>query len=141
MIRAKTDYIVIHCSATRPNQDIGVTELRQWHKAKGWSDVGYHRIIKRDGTVQNGRALDAVGAHVSGYNARSVGVCLVGGVGDDWKPASNYTVPQWKALYATVAALVARYPGAKVVGHRDLLEKRTKECPCFDVRPWWEKVR
>lgn len=136
-MRTRTDYIVVHCSATRSAQNIGVTELRQWHKAQGWSDVGYHRIIRRDGTVQNGRALDAVGAHVAGYNAKSVGVCLIGGIDANWKPASNFTPVQMRALRETVAALLVRYPGAKVVGHRDLLVKRTKECPCFDVIPWW----
>jgi hypothetical protein len=81
--RSKTNWIVLHCSATRASQvNIGAKDIRRWHKDKGWADIGYHYVIKRDGTLEKGRALDAVGAHVEGHNSDSVGVCLVGGLND-----------------------------------------------------------
>ena len=135
MARTKTDWIVIHCSATRPIQDIGAKEIRSWHKAKGWTDIGYHYVIRRDGTVEKGRGVDEIGSHVQGRNSRSVGVCMVGGIDDSMRAANNFTRPQWAALKKIVADLVKRYPTARVLGHRDF-PGVSKECPCFDARKW-----
>ena len=121
-------------------QDIGAKEIRQWHKAKGWSDIGYHLVIRRDGRIEKGRALDAIGSHVKGHNANSVGVCMVGGLANDapWGPQNNFTPAQWTALKVMVAGLLKRYPTAKVLGHRDF-PGVAKACPCFDARPWAAK--
>jgi N-acetyl-anhydromuramyl-L-alanine amidase AmpD len=147
-IRARTDLIVIHCSATRGRLPVTAAQIRAWHRARGWSDIGYHRVIARDGTVEAGRPLDAVGAHVAGHNARSVGVCLVGGLDDrTGAPVDNFTPAQWDALRRVVAGLLARYPGARILGHRDLSPDRDRDgvvepgewlkaCPCFDARAW-----
>ncbi|WGL32416.1 endolysin [Escherichia phage PGX1] len=78
--RESTDAIFVHCSATKPNMNWGVREIRQSHKERGFLDVGYHYIIKRDGTVEEGRDEMAVGSHVKGHNHNSIGVCLVGGI-------------------------------------------------------------
>ena len=94
----KINWLVIHTAATRPSMDIGVKEIRQWHKAKGWSDIGYHYVIRRDGRVEKGRPESRVGAHVAGYNRDSIGICLVGGVSENLVPENNYTEAQWKAL-------------------------------------------
>ena len=135
MARRNTDWIVLHCSATRPVQDIGVREIRSWHKAKGWRDVGYHFVIRRDGSVERGRGVDEVGSHVQGRNSRSVGICLVGGIDDNMRAANNFTRQQWAALKTLVADLSKRYPNARVLGHRDF-PGVTKACPCFDARHW-----
>lgn len=135
--RTKTNWIVVHCSATRAVQrNIGVDDIRQWHLQKGWSDIGYHYVIKRDGTLQTGRKEDQIGAHVEGHNTDSIGICMVGGLNDKtFKPENNYTAAQWKTLRALVNTLVKRYPAAKVLGHRDFKGVQ-KACPCFDARPW-----
>lgn len=135
--RTSTDFIAIHCSATRPSQQIDVDDIRKWHKAKGWSDVGYHFVITRTGRVQPGRPEKAVGAHVEGYNGHSIGICLVGGVSeDDFREAeNNFTPAQMKALRNLLVDLRKRYPGAVVQGHRDFPKVR-KACPSFDVREW-----
>ncbi len=139
MSRTSTHHVVIHCSATRAIQDIGAADIRRWHKAKGWSDIGYHLVIRRDGRVEKGRALDAIGSHVKGHNANSVGICLVGGLNNDtYAPEANYTPAQWTALKATVADLLKRYPAARVLGHRDF-PGVAKACPCFDAKPWAAK--
>ena len=77
-MRTRTDFLVVHCSATRPEMDVGVEDIRRWHLAKGWSDIGYHYVITRNGTPQTGRPEGEIGAHVHGYNARSVGINLSG---------------------------------------------------------------
>lgn len=131
------DYIVIHCSATKEDQDIGLEEIRRWHRQRGWLDVGYHYIIRRDGEVQTGRPHDVPGAHARGFNHISLGICLVGGVESDGKtPEMNYTHFQWKELERLVRDLKRLHPDAKVIGHRDL-PNVNKACPCFDVGDWW----
>lgn len=135
MSRKNTNWIVLHCSATRAVQNIGAKEIRSWHKAKGWSDIGYHFVIRRDGTVEKGRSLDAIGSHVQGHNHNSVGVCMVGGIGDDMQPANNFTRQQWAALKVLLADLVKRYPKVSILGHRDFPGVH-KACPCFDARKW-----
>lgn len=130
--RTTTDYLVIHCSATPAKMDVDVKDIREWHKQRGFHDVGYHYIIKRDGTRQVGRTVEEIGAHVVGFNHKSVGVCLVGGMDDlNKKPQDNFTKAQWDCLYLTLQELHTLYPSAVIVGHRDL--NAGKACPSFDV--------
>lgn len=143
----------MHCSATPPEMDIGVDEIRKWHKAQGWSDVGYHYVIRRSGLVELGRALEWQGAHVSGHNHEAIGVCLVGGVkrdpdsdgkddidGPRWdlNPDANFTLAQYASLESTLHALLSRFPGAAVRGHRDF-PGAGRPCPSFDVKAWWSQ--
>lgn len=139
-VRKTTKHIVLHCSATRPNMDIGVKDIRRWHIAQGWDDVGYHYVIRRDGRVEKGRPEQDVGAHVARYNSSSLGICLVGGVNqkDFTKPENNFTAEQWVALRDLLAVLIRKYPDAKVLGHRDF-PGVSKACPCFDARQWATK--
>jgi N-acetylmuramoyl-L-alanine amidase len=141
MMRRSTNWIAIHCSATRPSQDIGAADIRRWHKAQGWRDIGYHFVIRRNGKIEKGRAIDAVGAHVAGFNSSSVGVCMVGGVNqaDYRKPENNFTAAQWASMKKLVADLSARYPKARVRGHRDF-PRVAKACPSFDAIAWAKKA-
>ena len=137
--RKATNWIAVHCSATRPSLDVGVKEIRQWHKAQGWQDIGYHYVIRRDGKVERGRAENLIGSHVAGYNATSVGVCLVGGVSQkDIKPENNFTPEQFASLKTLLKMLTEKYKGAKVRGHRDF-PKVQKACPSFDAIAWAKK--
>lgn len=133
--------LVIHVSATPPSMDIGAAEIRQWHLDKGWSDIGYHWVLRRDGVLELGRDLDGdgnvveeVGAHAYGFNRDSLGLCIVGGVDEDGKPDVNFTQAQWRTLSSWVNTLRGRFLGLEVVGHRDL--DPGKACPCFDVKSW-----
>jgi len=136
--RKETSRIVVHCSATPETMDIGVEEIRKWHRQRGWLDVGYHKIIRRDGTIEDGRPLTAPGAHARGFNHTSVGICLIGGVESDVKkPESNYTHAQWESLEDITRDMLFMYPEAVVVGHRDL-PNVNKACPSFDVLSWWQ---
>lgn len=124
--------IIIHCSATAEGRDFGVADIRRWHKAQGWTDVGYHYVVRLDGTVQEGRALSEPGAHCKGHNAHSIGICYVGGLAADGRtPKDTRTTAQRAALRALVDRLQRQFPAATVHGH---CEFAAKACPCFDVR-------
>jgi len=141
MKRKATNNIVLHCAATRPSQNVGVADIRKWHKERGWSDIGYHFVIRRDGRVERGRAEDEVGAHVAGRNIDSIGICMAGGLNElTWKPENNFTIPQWAALEKLVRSLTIKYPRAKVLGHRDFPGVQ-KACPCFNARAWAKKLK
>ena len=137
----KIEQIVIHCSATKPNMDVGVDEIRKWHKNRGWSDIGYHYVVRRNGEIEVGRDEDLVGAGVKGFNKHTIHICLVGGVNDDLEPDDNYTIRQKNAAKELARKLQKKYfeltgifPA--VIGHRDFPNVR-KACPCFDVVPWF----
>jgi N-acetyl-anhydromuramyl-L-alanine amidase AmpD len=130
-----TNFIVIHCSATRPDAQVTEETVRQWHLARNWSDIGYHVFIRRCGMIEYGRPLDVKGAHVLGHNHDSVGICLAGGLSTEGLPENNFTDDQWMSLERVVKAFRYLFPSAKVLGHRDF-SGVSKACPCFDVREW-----
>lgn len=134
--RQETSQIFVHCSATKATMDVGVREIRQWHKEQGWLDVGYHFVIRRDGTVEAARDQDAVGSHVKGYNSTSVGVCLVGGIDAKGNPEANFTPAQMQSLRSLLVELKVQYSGAVLMAHHDVAPKA---CPSFDLKRWWEK--
>jgi N-acetylmuramoyl-L-alanine amidase len=122
--------------------NIGAAEIDRWHRQKGWRKIGYHFVIKRDGTIESGRGLTEIGAHAAGYNSVSIGICLVGGVSeqDVKKAENNFTTPQMKALrYLLSNLLDTSFPKAEVLGHRDL-PGVAKDCPSFDVQKWFYGV-
>lgn len=139
--------LVVHCSATPAGRDIGRREIDGWHRAKGWAGIGYHYVIRLDGTVEKGRDESVAGAHVQGHNARSIGICVVGGIGPDGKAKDTVTAQQHVALAELLVQLRARYPATRICGHRDLSPDRDgdgvverhewlKDCPSFDVAAW-----
>lgn len=127
--------IVVHCSATRPDMDVDAAEIRRWHKAQGWTDIGYHFVIKRDGAIEVGRPLKTAGAHAVNHNANSIGVCLVGGLDAKGKASATFLREQYETLEALLNELRAEFPNTAILGHRDL-PKVAKECPSFNVRTW-----
>lgn len=121
----------MHCTATAEGRDVTVETIRGWHRAQGWSDIGYHYVVYRDGTVHAGRPVEAIGAHCKGHNTRSIGVCYVGGCATDGKtPKDTRTPSQRTALRRLVDELTERYPGAKVCGHYQFA---AKACPSFKI--------
>ena len=132
--RSSTEYLVVHCSATKPSMDIGLREIKRWHvDDNGWRDVGYHYIIRRNGEVELGRSNRDTGAHAAGYNHKSVSLCMVGGMAEDNSAENNFTAQQWTALLDLVKQIKVDYPEANVIGHNEISEK---ECPSFDVQQW-----
>lgn len=147
------DHIIIHCAATPPTSDIGAIDIDKWHRARGWFGCGYHYVIRRDGTLESEalgdrcRPLEKAGAHVGdcgpGWNKRSIGICMAGGVNAKGQPEDNFTEQQWLTLEELVGNLSRDFPGCKVMGHRDLIKLTSappKACPCFDVKTWLESL-
>lgn len=77
--------IIIHCSATPEGKDFTVEDIRRWHLARHFADIGYHYVVYRNGSVHKGRAENIAGAHCLGHNANSIGICYIGGVAKDGK--------------------------------------------------------
>lgn len=130
----KINLLVWHCTATPEGRAVSVDEIRRWHKARGFSDIGYHYIVHLDGRVEVGRPVDQVGAHVQGYNTGSIGCSYVGGVDADntAKAEDTRTDAQKKAMLALTRKLVKEHPGiARIAGHNEFA---AKACPSFDVR-------
>ena len=134
--RKSTKFIAIHAADTYASMDIGLDEIDQWHREKGWSGCGYHYVIDRAGAVETGRELYSRGAHVKGFNHNSIGICMVGGRASDGGPEDNFTRDQYDTLASLLYHLTRLFPAAEVVGHRNF-PKVTKACPCFNVREWW----
>lgn len=132
--------IIIHCAATPNGKPFDVEDIDRWHAERGFKrdpalvghnmphlkSIGYHYVIYVPGAVSIGRGLEEPGAHAQGHNANSVGVCLIG--------TDKFTPAQWASLKANVRATQARYPGARVIGHREVNPNKT--CPGFDVQAW-----
>uniref|UniRef100_UPI003B97F95D N-acetylmuramoyl-L-alanine amidase n=1 Tax=Vibrio kanaloae TaxID=170673 RepID=UPI003B97F95D len=127
-------FITVHCSATPPEQDVHVADIRRWHKKRGWRDVGYHFVIRRNGDVELGRPLSQTGAHVKGHNKGNIGVCMVGGCNYEQQPEDNFTLAQRKALFGLVAALQEQFliSDENVKGHKDW--GVNKACPVVRLR-------
>lgn len=124
-------HIIVHCSATPRGRDIGAKEIRQSHIHRGFRDIGYHFVVRLDGTVEPGRPLGQPGAHCLGKNNCSIGVCYVGGLEKDIKTVADTRTPQQrKSLLELIAGLRRLFPYADVRGHRDFA---AKACPCFDA--------
>ena len=134
--------IIVHCTATRVDWWNGkttsakVSEVKKWHtRDRGWSDIGYHFLIDRDGTVAKGRPIERDGAHVAGHNKGTIGVSLFGGHGSsaDDKFADNFTSAQDAALHGLIDDLQVTYGPVPVTGHN---EYAAKACPGFRVAAW-----
>lgn len=130
--------IIIHCSATPEGRDYTVADIRKWHKQRGFSDIGYHYIIYRDGTVHDGRDVNISGAHCTNHNSISVGICYIGGLAADGKTAKDTrTEPQKKALLNLLQYLKRLYPKATVHGHNEFA---CKACPSFNVQKEYKSI-
>ena len=123
--------IIVHCSANRAGSALRMADIDSYHRSLGWIGCGYHYVIPTDGTIEPGRPDEMVGAHCKNHNRHSIGVCYIGGLSKDGKPADTRTDAQRIALRTLLEQLHRRYPDALIVGHRDLDPQ--KECPCFDV--------
>ena len=129
-------YLVLHCSATRRNQDCSVEQLRRDHKERGFYDIGYHFYIRKDGTMTQHRKLLEVGAHARPYNRCSIGICYEGGLDEEGRACNTITAEQETRLVELFWNLKTLFPKAKIVGHRDLPGTTPKECPGFDAGSW-----
>tara|TARA_R110000803_G_scaffold173091_1_gene235823 strand:- start:408 stop:818 length:411 start_codon:yes stop_codon:yes gene_type:complete len=134
----KIEEIIIHCTDTYSDMDVDIELIRKWHvEERGWSDVGYHYLIRRDGSVETGRDINRPGAHAVGHNSHSIGLAIAGGKARGDESATNFTQAQWNSLEDFVVSLVEQFPDANVIGHNDV---SSKDCPTFDVKQWWSEL-
>ena len=134
----KIDELIIHCTATREGVDFTADDIRRWHvRGNGWSDIGYHYVIRLDGTIEQGRPLERAGAHCLGHNQHSIGICYVGGLDESLQPKDTRTPAQKNALRYLLGRLRRLFPNATVCGHRDFA---AKACPCFDARSEYQGI-
>lgn len=132
-------FIVLHCSASNNLNHDNIRTIDEWHKRQGWKMVGYHRFIRKNGMVENGRPLDddpvlennEIGAHVSGNNRGAIGICLSGIGGAD------FTKEQFDSLTQEIKNLKKNLKKVLVVGHNYFTDKKT--CPNFDWFSWVNK--
>ena len=121
--------LVVHCSDTPDDEQLRAIDIQHMHLGFGWDGIGYHYVIGRDGRCEAGRPEFWQGAHVRGVNDVSLGVCLIG--------RTNFTTAQMHRLELLLRDWTARYPQARVVGHRDATQT-DKTCPNFDAAAWWQ---
>lgn len=128
-------YLIIHTSAS-PYGDVDLID--EWHKARGWREIGYHYLVENgyrtssheprqidtNGLIQQGRAENEIGAHARGYNSKSLGICLIGKNGE-------YTPEQIASLIGLTVSLLFKYniPVENVLGHYEADPDSGKTCP------------
>ena len=130
--------LIVHCSATPEGKDFTVSQIREWHLQRGFSDIGYHYVIYRDGSIHIGRDESIIGAHCTGHNTNSIGVCYIGGCAPDGKtPKDTRTAEQKQSLVKLLKELKTKYPQASIHGHRDF---SSKACPSFDATKEYSSI-
>ena len=130
--------IAIHSAATYADMDVDVHWIDHEHRKRGFDGIGYHWFIKRDGTIQEGRSMNRMGAHVRGHNHYTIAICMAGGLGANKKAENNFTTAQWGSLAELVATLLRDNTNLEfVIGHRDFPGTSTA-CPSFDAMSWVE---
>lgn len=125
----------VHSSATKKSMNIGRDEIDRWHRERSppFREIGYHLVIRRDGTTELGRDIDKNGAHARGHNTGSIGIVMVGGLSDAHGPDANFTQAQFRTLTKVLDELEQTYPDIEILGHRDVAPTA---CPSFDVKYW-----
>ena len=130
--------LIVHCSATPEGKDYSVDTIRQWHLQRGFSDIGYHYVIYRDGSIHIGRDESIIGAHCTGHNTNSIGVCYIGGCASDGKtPKDTRTLQQKESLLSLLKTLKVKYPNAKIYPHYKFA---AKACPSFNAEEEYKNI-
>ena len=129
--------IIIHCSATTEGKGFTIEDIDSWHRQRGFKMVGYHYVIRLDGTIEQGRPLEQAGAHCKGHNTHSIGICYIGGLDTEGKPKDTRTKAQRDMLWALVKSLKVEHPKATIHGHNEFARKA---CPCFDAHAEYSQL-
>ena len=122
--------LIVHCSDTDDNYNIGAKEIHEMHLSFGWDGIGYHKVICRDGSIELGRPEYWIGAHVKGQNNCSLGVCLIG--------KKNFTTLQFNSLEKVLVEWKQKYKKASILGHSQATQTH-KTCPNFNIKKWCEE--
>ena len=130
----KTDikFLIIHCSDTPDEENLRAIDIHKMHLSFGWEGVGYHKIICRNGDIENGRPEYWIGAHTYGKNNTSLGICLIG--------RNKFSDIQFLSLKNLLIEWKIKYPNSVILGHRDVINTK-KTCPNFNVNEWCKKEK
>lgn len=132
----KEKEIIIHCTGTEYNRIVTLAEVRRWHKARGWNDIGYHYLIQQNGLILCGRDVNLQGAHCKGHNENTIGIAYVGGL-INGQPADTRTDKQKNSLKMLIVHLKSMFKITAISGHKDYC---AVSCPCFDVKREYNKM-
>ncbi len=126
--------IILHCAATPEGKWFDRNDVNAWHKQRGWSMIGYHYLVLLDGTIQTGRPIGMVGAHVEGHNENTIGICYIGGLTANGKaPKDTRTQEQINATFWLASELVQKFKIKKPIkGHNEY--DAGKACPSYKVK-------
>ena len=131
--RQKTDMLVIHHIGDI-NRDVSAAEVHQWHLDKGWAGIGYHYLIRKNGTIERGRPRDTIGAHCYGENRHTIGINIVGNF--ETNMPTDAQMDAASRLIARLCQLYQLRPGeAAILGHRDLNDTRCPGQNLYDLLP------
>ena len=128
--KTKINLLIVHCSDTPDDKDLRALDIHKMHLSFGWDGIGYHKVICRNGNIENGRPDFWIGAHTFSKNERSLGVCLIG--------RSNFSDLQFLSLKNLLIEWKIKYPNSIILGHRDSIDTN-KTCPNFNVNEWCKK--
>lgn len=132
--------IILHCSATKENADFSAADIKKWHLQRGFKNIGYHYVIRLDGTVEAGRKEDEMGAHCLGHNKDSLGICYIGGLDSNGTPKDTRTNEQKKSLVKLVLKLMKKY-NISIENVRCHYEFANKACPSFKIENFRNELR
>ena len=135
--RNDTDMVVVHHTGNPWDDDLSAEEIHQSHLAQGWSGIGYHYVIRKDGTIEEGRPEWAIGSHAFGENNHTVGIHVCGNF-----EIATPSAAQIESLAYLIGWICEKYdivPNADhVVGHRDLMPTA---CPGEELYNMLQTVR
>lgn len=135
----KISEIILHCSATREGKAFTVSDIDRWHRERGWKGCGYHYVITLDGKVEQGRPEQVAGAHCTGRNSESIGVCYIGGRDMVGKSKDTRTPEQKKAMVTLVRQLMQAH-GIGIEDVRCHNEFSSKACPSFSIEKFRKEL-
>lgn len=131
-IKREVTELVVHWTETPTNKNIGSEELNDLHVAFGLDGLGYHYVIRRDGTLQRGRPVNIIGQHAptNNHDQRSIGIVFVGGINapsgtpnlDSFISAQSLTRSQLNTFDHICRAFYAVFPGGQIIGHSEIDE-------------------
>lgn len=132
-VRRKTEYIALHHPA---NKSCTAEDIHRWHLANGWSGIGYHLFISKEGLIYEGRPLNTIGAQIAGHNSRGIGICVEG----NYDVEQQIPEAQYKAILEVLDYLKTKYPDAELVGHRDIAASACpgRYFPLNDFKKYWK---
>lgn len=136
----KINKIILHCSATPEGKEFTVEDIDRMHKDRGFKEIGYHFVVYLDGSVHKGRDIEKAGAHVTGENADSIGICYIGGVDTRNRAKDTRTIEQRNALVDLVDILMCKYNLTEKDVHCHY-EYANKACPSFKLEDFLQDLR